>query len=72
MPIPQTINQLISRFNENRASYSASTYNETQLRREFLDPFFEALSSLVGEPRKERYLMANQFLDHAEAVLQKV
>jgi hypothetical protein len=30
------------------------------------------LPSLASEPRKERYLMANQFLDHAEAVLLKV
>jgi hypothetical protein len=30
------------------------------------------LPSLAGETRKERYLMANQFLDHAETVLLKV
>jgi len=43
MPAPQTIKNLITRFTENRKSYSASTYNEAQLRQEFLNPFFEAL-----------------------------
>jgi len=43
MPVPQTITQLIARFNQNRESYSASTYNETQLRIAFINPFFEAL-----------------------------
>ncbi len=33
----------MNRFEQNRDSYRSGKYNETQLRREFLDPFFEAL-----------------------------
>ena len=43
MPAPPEIHELIGRFTENLASYTAGTYNETQLRREFIDPFFKAL-----------------------------
>src|SRR5215510_6030753 len=39
----ETIRQLVRRFEEHHDSYRASKYNETQLRREFLDPLFEAL-----------------------------
>ena len=41
--IPAVIATLIDRFEQNRESYKSQGYNETQLRREFLDPFFEAL-----------------------------
>jgi len=40
---PQVVLDLIERFERNRESYKAPQYNETQLRREFLDPFFKAL-----------------------------
>jgi predicted type IV restriction endonuclease len=40
---PVIITELVQRFDDNPASYLAGQYNETQLRREFLDPFFEAL-----------------------------
>ncbi len=43
MTAPETIRQLVTRFDEHRESYRSGKYNETQLRREFLDPFFEAL-----------------------------
>ncbi len=43
MPAPQIILDLIQRFTDQRAAYKAGKYNETQLRRDFLDPFFEAL-----------------------------
>ena len=43
MPAPENIRQLVKRFEANRESYRSGKYNETQLRREFLDPFFEAL-----------------------------
>ena len=33
----------MQRLGEHHASYRSGRYNETQLRREFLDPFFEAL-----------------------------
>ena len=43
MPAPENIRKLVERFEEHREAYRLSKYNETQLRREFLDPFFEAL-----------------------------
>ena len=43
MPAPDVVRQLVKRFEENIDSYRSSRYNETQLRREFLDPLFEAL-----------------------------
>jgi len=43
MPASVSIRQLVERFEQHRDAYRAGKYNETQLRREFLDPFFEAL-----------------------------
>jgi type I restriction-modification system DNA methylase subunit len=41
-PQPE-IRRLAERFEEHREAYLSTEYNETQLRREFLDPFFIAL-----------------------------
>jgi predicted type IV restriction endonuclease len=43
MELPNEIADLIERFDRNIESYLSGQYNETQLRREFLDPFFIAL-----------------------------
>ena len=43
MPAPQSIRDLVQRFQSQSASYHRSSYNETELRRDFLDPFFAAL-----------------------------
>ncbi len=43
MTAPDIIAQLVERFDRNCDDYRSDRYNETQLRREFLDPFFEAL-----------------------------
>ncbi len=43
MPAPQVILELIERFARNFEAYKSGAYNETQVRREFIDPFFEAL-----------------------------
>ena len=43
MSAPNNIPQLVERFEQNRNLYRLGRYNETQLRREFLDPFFEFL-----------------------------
>jgi hypothetical protein len=40
---PDTVNRLVETFDRNLDSYHSSAYNETQLRRDFLDPFFETL-----------------------------
>ena len=50
---------LVERFDRNREQYVSPGYNETQLRREFLDPFFSSLGwdmenkAGVAEPYKE-------------------
>jgi len=43
MTPPREIIELAERFDRNRDAYRSPSYNETQLRREFLDPFFTAL-----------------------------
>jgi predicted type IV restriction endonuclease len=43
MALPAEIARLIETFERNRESYRQGRYNETQLRREFIDPFFTAL-----------------------------
>src|SRR3989339_75183 len=39
----EKIKLLVERFNENIDDYKKTSYNETETRREFLDPFFQAL-----------------------------
>ena len=43
MSAPKEILDLVARFNLHRESYTSGQYNETQLRREFIDPFFKCL-----------------------------
>lgn len=43
MKAPQEILDLVARFDQNFEAYQSGKYNETQLRREFIDPFFKAL-----------------------------
>lgn len=43
MGAPTKILELVERFDRSRDAYKSAQYNETQLRREFLDPFFIAL-----------------------------
>ena len=43
MTAPDSIKQLVERFDQHRDAYRAGKYNKTQLRREFLDPFFDAM-----------------------------
>jgi len=42
-PAPDAVRRLVDRFDQNRDAYLSGSYNETQLRREFIDPLFEAL-----------------------------
>ena len=37
------VSSLVERFQRNIDAYHSPAYNETQLRIEFIDPFFEAL-----------------------------
>ncbi len=54
---PAIVATLVERFEHNRDSYKGPGYNETQLRRGFLDPVFEAprygLPVLHGRPDLE-------------------
>lgn len=43
MNVPRGIIDLVERFERNREAYQSSKYNETQLRREFIDPLFREL-----------------------------
>jgi type I restriction-modification system DNA methylase subunit/predicted type IV restriction endonuclease len=40
---PKTVLDLVERFGMHSESYTSSEYNETQVRREFIDPMFKAL-----------------------------
>ena len=41
--ISEALRELIDRFDRNREVYRSGQYNETQVRREFIDPFFALL-----------------------------
>jgi predicted type IV restriction endonuclease len=43
VPAPREILELVARFEQQLEAYKSGQYNETQVRREFLDPFFKAL-----------------------------
>ena len=38
MSLPKDVNKLVERFRDNRDVYCSSAYNETQARREFINP----------------------------------
>jgi len=40
---PDAVKRLVDHFDQNRDAYLSGSYNETQLRREFIDPLFEVL-----------------------------
>lgn len=44
MSAPTHINELVNRYQTNREDYRSGGYKELRLRKEFVDPFFEALS----------------------------
>ncbi|CCF84425.1 Eco57I restriction-modification methylase domain-containing protein [Nitrolancea hollandica] len=57
---------LVERFTRNRDDYRSGRYNETQLRREFLDPFFEALGWDVNN--RQGYAEAYKDVIHEDAI----
>jgi hypothetical protein len=66
MAAPQAVKDLVERFERNRESYQSTGYNETQLRREFLDPLFVALGWDVDnrQGRAEAY----KYVIHEDAI----
>jgi predicted type IV restriction endonuclease len=57
---------LVERFNQSRDAYISGEYNETQLRREFLDPFFTALGWDVDN--KQGFAEAYKDVIHEDAI----
>ena len=66
MPAPEIIHQLVQRFEDNLPAYRSGHYNETQLRQEFLNPFFEALGWDVFN--KQGYAEAYKDVVHEDAI----
>jgi type I restriction-modification system DNA methylase subunit len=65
-PVPTKILELVERFRDNSTAYKAHTYNETQTRREFLDPFFAELGWNIEN--KEGYAEAYKDVVHEDAI----
>lgn len=63
---PAEVRKLVRRFQDNRDQYAASGYNETQLRREFVDPLFTALDWDVAN--KAGYAEAYKDVVHEDAI----
>ncbi len=66
MAPPQSVLELIDRFNRNRSAYKSDQYNEARLRIEFLNPFFEALGWDVNN--KQGYAEAYKDVVNEDAV----
>jgi hypothetical protein len=63
---PDTILALVERFDRQQQAYRSGQYNETQLRREFLDPFWEALGWDVNN--RLGYAEAYKDVIHEDAI----
>lgn len=61
-----SIKNLVQKYHENRETYLKSTYNETQLRTDFLDPLFELfgwdIKNAQGNPTNEREVLLEEAL----------
>ena len=66
MAAPQAIVELVERFDRNIESYRSGQYNETQLRREFIDPLFKALGWDVDN--EKGYAEAYKDVVHEDAI----
>ena len=60
------IKALVQKYHANRQAYLKPSYNETQLRTDFLDPFFEILGWDIknnnGKPTNEREVLVEEAL----------
>jgi hypothetical protein len=66
MSAPETVLGLIDHFRDNEDDYKSGNYNETQLRREFIDPFFEQLGWDIAN--KSKYAEAYKDVVHEDAI----
>ena len=75
MAPPDAVLELVERFDNNREDYTSGQYNETQLRREFIDPFFIELGWDVNnedgnaEAYKELAMLLERQGDHSAAAI---
>ena len=67
MPVPEKVMRLIERFDQYTGEYRSDHYNETQTRREFIDPLFSALGWDVDNERGKSE--ADKEVIHEDAVL---
>jgi predicted type IV restriction endonuclease len=67
MTPPNSVLELVERFEHNREAYRSGHYNETQVRREFIDPFFEALGWDVAN--RQGYAEAYKDVVHEDDAL---
>ena len=63
---PRIIFELVERFERQLQAYRSGKYNETQLRREFVDPFWEALGWDVNN--RKGYAEAYKDVIHEDAI----
>jgi type I restriction-modification system DNA methylase subunit/predicted type IV restriction endonuclease len=66
MNAPARVRQLVETFSRNIEAYKRGAYNETQVRREFIDPFFEALGWDVTN--QNGYAEAYKDVIHEDAI----
>ena len=66
MAVPEAVHQLVTRFKSHEEAYRSGQYNETQLRRDFLDPFFAALGWDVHN--EKGYAEAYREVIHEDAI----
>jgi hypothetical protein len=66
MSVPSAILELVERFEANLDAYRSGNYNETRLRREFVDPFFEALGWDVQN--RQGYAEAYKDVIHEDSI----
>ena len=66
MPAPAAILDLVARFGEHIDAYKSGSYNEKQLRTDYLDPFFETLGWDMNN--KQGYAEAYRDVVHEDQI----
>jgi uncharacterized DUF497 family protein len=66
MSVPTKVLELVERFDQNLEAYRQGKYNETQVRLEFINPFFEQLGWDIAN--KRGYAEAYKEVVHEDAI----
>jgi len=66
MNVPNKVLELVERFENNLEAYKKGQFNETQVRREFIDPFFEELGWDLAN--KQGYAEAYKEVVHEDSI----